>query len=242
MVIQHTGTFTHKPGRVRSAFTMIELVFAIVIISISILALPTVLLNDASSQEQTLKEEGIMLTTTKISQILTYPWDAQSQPPVGGAVSTSQVLNTVNANAALARNGITDFRIGHFINDLRRRMTPFSAPRIAGAIPIGGNPKTNIGDFNGDVTTVGGVGDKAAGYKKEYQTTTRVAYVADAANYAANAIVFGFSDVQLANSTNIKMVRVTTDERDSAGNWVPIIQMTSYSANIGEAEFAKRRY
>lgn len=243
MVVAPIEKIMQPKKMTRSAFTMIELVFAIVIISISILALPTVLLNDATSQEQTLKEEGIMLTATKISQILTYPWD-ESSSPLGALMSTSQVLNTANGDTELGRNGITDFRFGHFADELRRRMTPFSAQRAAG--PIGGAVGTNIGAFNGDVETVGGSadGNMTLGYKKEYQTTTTVGYINDETGYAATDIVFNFSDIPGANITNIKMIQVTTHEKspDPAVGWVPIIQMTSYSANIGEEEYAKRRY
>ena len=221
----------------RHAFTMLELVFAIVIIGIAVLALPTVLLTSASSQEQTLKEEGIMLTTAKIAQILTFPWDANSSPTA--VMSTSQVLNT-GGHGALGRNGISDFRIGHFQDELRRRMTPESDQRAAGA--IGG--VNNIGSFNGDDVTVGAAG-VATGYKKQYRTTTLVSYVADAADYntAANTdINFNFTTAAAGGTTNMKMIQVSTSELDSAGAWVPIIQMTSYSSNIGEAEFFKRRY
>ncbi len=224
----------------RHAFTMLELVFAIVIIGIAVLALPTVLLTGASSQEQTLKEEGIMLTTTKISQILTFPWDASSSPSGALIMSTSQVLNTAG-DTDLNRNGISDFRIGHFQDELRRRMSPESTPRAAGA--IGG--VNNIGRFNGETVTVGAGGSKAAGYKKEYQTTSLVSYVADAADYntATNTnLSFNFTTADPGTTTNIKMVQVSTSEMDPAGAWIPIIQMTSYSANIGEAEFFRRRY
>lgn len=219
------------------AFTMLELVFAIVIIGIAVLALPTVLLTSASSQEQTLKEEGIMLTTTKISQILTFPWDQNSSPTA--VMSTSQVLNTAG-DADLNRNGTTDFRIGHFPDELRRRMSPNSAQRSAGA--IGG--VNNIGSFNGEAVTVGAAGSDQ-GYKKQYRTTTLVRYVADAADYniaADTNLIFNFTTADPGTTTNIKMIQVSTSEMDPAGAWVPIIQMTAYSANIGEAEFFKRRY
>ncbi len=218
---------------------MIELIFAIVVVSISILALPTVLLTDATSQEQTLKEEGIMLTTTKVAQVLTYPWD-QNSPPLG-VMSSSQVLNT-GGDTDLSRIGASDFREGHFPDELRRRMTPSSNPRAASA--IGGAANSNIGAFDGEQVTVGAAGADL-GYKKQYRLTTAVSYVTDAADYNTTGntnILFDFDTNASAGTSNIKMVRVSTDELDTAGNWVPIIQMTSFASNIGEAEFFKRRY
>jgi len=221
----------------RSAFTLIELIFAIVIISIGVLALPTVLFTNAASQEQTLKEEGIMLTTTKIAQILTYPWDQNSSPL--SIMSTSQVLTTIaNPPDGLERNGISDFRIGHFPGELRRRMTPYSNER--NATSIGG--ANNIGSFNNEEVTIGAAGSDQ-GYKKEYNITTSVIYVDDNATYSATNVVYNFGTVAVPGATsNIKMVQVSTAEKDAAGAWQPIIVMRSYSANIGEAEFYKRRY
>ena len=222
----------------RHAFTMIELVFAIVIIAIAVLAMPTIMFTNAASQEQTLKEEAIMLTTTKIAQILTYPWDANSSP-LGVLMSTSQVLGTVaNPPLGLERNATTDFRIGHFPNQLRRRMTPFSNER--NATGIGGIFGSNISSFNGDQVTIGAAGADQV-YKKQYRMTTTVTYVTDNTNYGLNIITFDFNTTATGLS-NIKMVQVTTDEQDTTGTWIPIVQMTSYSTNIGEAEFYKRRY
>ena len=240
--------------KLRTAFTMIELIFAIVIISITMLTLPNVLLRDASDQEQNLVQEGILITTTKIAQILTFPWDAQSQPPGVGPFSTSQALGT-NGDAELARTVVagvnTDFRVGHFQDAMRRRMSPASAPRNASAIPAAAvNPATNISDFNDPAAVaavVGGAALSATGFKKQYLFTNTVAYVSDTATYANTNIVFDFSTAAVAGPTSIKMVQVDTDQLDITDDpanptTTRILQLTSFSSNIGEAEFYTRRY
>ncbi len=223
---------------------MIELIFAIVIISISILAMPTVLFNSAASQEQTLKEEAIMLTTQKIAMILTNSWDPSSSPT--NVMSTDQVLNT-GGDPDLVRNGITDFRFGHFEDELRRRMTPFSIQRSAEPA-IGAGAAINIGTFNGTQETVAAT--NSLGLKKQYRLDTVVSYVADAADYnnpLNTNIAFNFSDVPVVGtSRNIKMIQVTAWELDNtnpaAAVWNDIIRMNSYASNVGEFEFYKRRY
>lgn len=235
--------------RLRPGFTMLELIFALVIIAISILALPTVLFTSTQSQEQTLKEEGILLTTSKIASILTYSWDSNSSP-LGTLMSTSQVLRVTNGDSELDRNATSDFRLGHFQEELRRRLTPASNERNATLLPAA--PATNkfgIEDFNNEVSDIGAVGS-AEGYKKQYRRSTSVIYVDDAATYNATTINYNFPVVSVSGvspsggppTTNIKMIQVSTLESDGAGGWTPIIVMRSYSTNIGEVEFFKRRY
>jgi len=228
-----------KTIQYRNAFTMIELIFAIVIISIGILALPTILLQDASSQEAALMEEGIMMTTTQTAQVLTHSWDANSSP-LGAVLSTSEVVDIPGSvGGALDRVAGTDFRVGHFTDEgLRRRMTPASDPRASMGI---NGAVSNLGSLNGNVQTVTAADVGAASYKKQYQITTSVSYVNDAADYTGSNIVFNFSTVGGAASTNIKMIQVTTLDT-TPGSMGNSIQLTSYSANIGEAEFFKRRY
>lgn len=220
----------------RSAFTMIELIFAIVIIAISMLALPMIMTVDASNQEDSLVQEGIMLTTTKVSQALTFPWDPVSSSEAAGVMSASQVLDTPVPPAGLERSAVADFRIGHFQAQLRRRLTPPTAPRAASAIGAGAN---SISSLDGDSEPVGVAGGQF-GYKKQWRLDTSVSYVTDVAAYAGTAINFAYNTAATGPS-NIKMVQVTATDitPGSAGN---IVRLTSYSSNIGEAEFYKRRY
>ncbi len=226
----------------RKSFTMIELIFALVIISITVMSLPTVLLMSGNAQEQTLKEEGIMLTSTKVAQVLTYPWDQNSAPDA--IMSTSQALNT-GGDGDLGRNGATDFRVGHFPGEMRRRLTPNSNARNASA--IGGAAGTNMGAFDGTNVQIGAA-NATQGYKKVYRLTTAVTYIGDGANYNTPAntnIAYDFNSTDIGGgggTTNVKMVEVTTEEQDPTGAWIEIIKLSSFSSNIGEAEFFKRRY
>jgi len=112
------------------------------------------------------------------------------------------------------------------------------------ASAIGGT--NNIGAFDGTSVQVGTAGSDR-GYKKQYQLNTSVQYISDTAIYnpaaAGSTINFDYNTTVLAGTTsNIKMVTVSTQEKNNAGEWVNIIQMTSFSSNIGEAEFFMRRY
>lgn len=212
---------------------MIELIFAIVIISITVVAMPLVLLQNANSQEMTLKQEGITLTSTKISQMLTFSWDPQSSP-LGGLMSTSNALDI--GGGAAPRVAGTDFRIGQFPGEVRRRMSPSAFPRFAGAI-VGGGATGSINDFNGNIVTVGA--PTARSFKRDFRLTTTVSYVSEPANYNATVIANNFGTA--SGISNIKMIQVSTDEQIN-GVWTPSIQLSAFTSNIGEAEFFKRRY
>jgi len=226
----------------RHAFTMIELIFAIVIIGVSMLSIPMVMTQDARNQEDSLMQEGILLTATRVSQVLSFPWDINSSPPALGAfMSTSQVLETGGDND-FNRSGISDFRVGHFPEQLRRRLSPNSAPRNASAIGVGPN---SISGQHGTSDNVGAVNGRYA-YKKQWEVNTSVAYVSDNAVYAGVGGVingFNFSTAPLGGgaTSNIKMVQVTATDM-TAGVTGNQVVLTSYSSNVGEAEFFKRRY
>lgn len=235
-----------QPIMMHHAFTMIELIFAIVIVGVTILTIPLMLVTNATNQDRSLIQEGVMITSTKISQVLTYPWDVQSSP-TGTLMSTSQVLDTLNTPLGLERNATTDFRIGHFRQALRRRMTPNSFPRTATNIGAFTTPQTSIAHFNGAadaVETSAGTPTTATGYKKEYQLRTIVSYINDNATYSGTTINFNY-DINTSSATsrtNIKMVQVITDEVNASGAATPIVSLVSFSSNIGETEFYKRRY
>lgn len=150
-------------------------------------------------------------------------------------MSTSNALDIAGGGTAPRVAG-TDFRVGHFQNELRRRMTPATNPRFAGAI-VGGGTTGSVNDFDGTAVTLGA--PTARGFKRDFRLTTTVSYVAEPANYAATTIINNFGTA--SGTSNIKMVQISTDEQIN-GAWTPAIQLSSFTSNIGEAEFFKRRY
>jgi prepilin-type N-terminal cleavage/methylation domain-containing protein len=220
----------------KQGFTMIELIFAIVIIAIGMLSIPVVVRSTATGQEASLFQEGISLVTAKVSQVYTYPWDENSSEN-NNIVNASQVLDT-NGDAELNRVAGTDFRAGHFQTTLRRRMTPNSDQRPASPIT---NGAFSISGQNGNNVVVGVV-NAARGYKKQWNVTTTVNYVSDAANYAANNIAFNFNE-NPSGISNIKRIQVVAQDVTPGAQGASLgVALTAYSCNIGEAEFYKRRY
>ncbi len=236
---------------VRYAFTMIELIFAIVIMAIVFISLPMVMINNANTIEDNLVQESIFLTSSKLNQVLTFKWDDNSSDPLETTLSTSDVIDVTNGAAALDRN-TSDFRIGHFQEDKHRRMTPSGNPRSATAIGMEvAGVYDDIDDFDNQTYSINIVPANQEiakfGYKKNYRADVNITYIndnnfANATNYASNNIDFILSTTAVAATTNLKMIEVSIEQEDSPGDWNPTLLLRSYVANIGETDYFKRRY
>ena len=78
----------------RSAFTMIELIFAIVIIAISVLSLP--MMNQVISKniEGSIVQEAIFAASAELNQVVSYYWDENSME---GTATLSRVVHVVSS-------------------------------------------------------------------------------------------------------------------------------------------------
>lgn len=220
---------------VRKAFTLIELIFALVIMGVVFLTLPMILINNSSNLERNLMQEAIFASSTKMGQILTYHWDENSASNVG-SIATSNVLET-SGDSELGRSGTSYFRKGHIQQDSHRRMD-FNSSTTKSSSTIGIEGLDDIDDFSGTYST--DLTGSVNGYKKDYNITTTVTYVSDAALYSAtNMTDFDFTTATAPGTTNLKMIEITTYE---IGKTSPILKLRAYSANIGEVDFYKRTY
>ena len=230
---------------------MIELIFALVIMSIVFISLPMILVNNSSSLEDNLIQESIFLTSSKMSQVLTFQWDANSAETGMGTVATSDVLDVTAGDGDLDRNA-SDFRIGHFQEDKHRRMTPINLSRNATAIGQEGAIFDDIDDFDSLTHIINLLsGDEEVdkfGYKKSYRADVNISYINDSnflngTTYDDNSIDFVLSDTAAgATTTNIKMIEVSIDQQSPDTTWETTLLLRAYVANIGETDYFKRRY
>jgi prepilin-type N-terminal cleavage/methylation domain-containing protein len=237
---------------VKNAFTMIELIFAIVIIGIVAISLPVIMVNNAKNVESNLMQEAILIVATKTGQVLTYPWDENSRDPLTAILAKTEALNIneVTIEAELDRN-ISDYRRGHFQQALRRKLTPSSNERDATDNTLLGSDAgdtiiDDLDDFNGQSVVINQLSEE--GYKNDYNLSATIVYIDDNANYAAaggaTALTFNFTTADVGRATNIKMIELDVRARDTAGNWptLPDILFRSFASNIGETDYYKRTY
>lgn len=223
----------------RKASSLIELVIAIVVMSIAVMTLPLMLERTQTNDEFAVQQEAILATKTLIGDILTFPWDDNSLHVVGGVA----VLDTNLTDPRYLRTGDENIsRIGHVRRDGRRKFFPDTDANISASV-IGGpnNNIVDIGDFDGQTSTVvRGAGADDAGaldYKFDLNMTTQVEYVNDVFNPPN---VFNFQTAGARNfSTNIKMIEVTMQ---AANGSLSQFTLRAYSSNIGGSLILRRDY
>ena len=198
---------------VRSAFTLIELIFAIVVISITVISLPTMNSVISTGIEGNLVQESIFAASTKLNEITTAHWDDNSTEP-NDANGFARVIDTTGS---LCTNH-------HMPGHIHRRCLESSATRP----DDNANSKTDVsslGDYAGSQTFFTSNLSDASGYKNVDLNITTVIQ----RNVDFNGI-----------NANIKRLTITVSKNSAPS--VPIVVLKTYSANIGEVDFYKRTY
>jgi len=213
----------------RSAFTMIELIFAIVLIAVVMLTIPTMIQVNNKTLEGNAAQEAIFLVSSVLSEATTQLWDTSSVDGNATTVRLSKMLD-VNGTGNAAYNRWPDtnstVRAGGLEQDLHRMF--FSAEtRPAQAA---GAAVTLPGSF--DSTATG----QQLGLKTQYAITATRVYVDD-----TPAATFVFSTAADAQQTNIKMTLVEINATID-GTPTVISRLRAYTCNIGETDYAKRRF
>lgn len=225
----------------RAAFTMIELIFAIVVIAITVLSLPVMLRVNQNAMENNVVQEAVFASAAKMMQVLSYPWDEHSVN-IQNIGSYTKVVDIPGGAAIYARkydlygntNANGNYRVGHIIEDGHRRFHNYLSPNAAvSTINSDDNNTVDAIDDRGQANLhfENVVADKSTGYKKDYTMNVTVSYIAD----TGTPFVFPSG----GNNTPSSMKLVTVDIGDTDGT---LTLLRAYSANIGEIDFAKRRY
>lgn len=223
----------------RSAMSMIELVFAIVIMGIAVMSLPLILTQVENNNAFAMQQEAILAAKAKIGDILTYEWDDKSYDVT---VQRSYVLDTTNGDSELGRVGTTNQRVGHINADNRRKLydsTVALNSRSASAIGSDGGDLDDIDDFSGQATTISATLETAGTLDYVFTTLTltpTITYAADTANYASSTLgTFILNPADSGTITNIKTISVAVSGAQNA------ITLRTFSCNIGESSLLPSR-
>ena len=211
----------------RFAFTMIELVFAIVVIAISVMSLPMMIQVTSSTIEKSLVQEAIFASVVGINEARTYRWDELSmydKNTTSGDPEYSRVVHTGNANDCTVL-GIPPVsfnrRVGHIsrkcISDLTGR------PSVNNAI----GDSLHEAAHGAESIYIVGATTSAEGYKELYNSTVDVNINASFGQAADNP------------NSNIKEIIIKILDADDSSI---VTQLKAYSANIGEVKNDRRDY
>lgn len=201
---------------VKYAFTLIELVFAIVVIGISVVSLPMMIQVTSKNTDNSLVQEAIFAAATKLNEAVTYRWDENSIEPV--EQSSSEIINT---SAVDCNNG--GQRLGFIAQPKHRKCLNDLTVRPSVTLGPDGGDLDDLDDVKESGVNLFSSGTGADSYKKAYTSTIKIEYA-------------DFGTVTAA-SKNIK--KITIDISDDNGL---VTSLSTYSANIGEIDYFKGSY
>jgi prepilin-type N-terminal cleavage/methylation domain-containing protein len=198
----------------KAAFTLIELIFAIVIIAITVVSLPMMNQTVSKGIDRNILQEVIFAATTKLDEALAANWDENSVEP-----------NDENGSARVIDTDDTcdeqRHRHGHINQKLHRRCLDSNATGVSNS-----NTNDAVDALEDSEVTNEDLFDKsesASGYKDDYTYTLDVSPDA----------TFGAT-----TSEDIKEVDIDIKDSDSK----TIVKLKTFSCNIGEVDFYSRSY
>lgn len=230
----------------RPAIAMIELIFAIVVMGITLLSIPMLLSTATKSSMVSFQQEAIAMAATHTNALLTYAWDEQNTD--SKILYTSTILDTSNGALLLSSAGRPALTYA------AQRVRLFD-PATVFASPVGniGDGNASVPDFDDDVddftgremnlTLIGDVASQNEVNEGEYidqdvRLNTTVTYGNDTASYNSGTGVFAFSSPAPAGApttfiklitTQLTSISVSDDLNDKD------ITLRAFMCNIGAA-------
>lgn len=200
-------------GSVRYAFTLIELIFAIVIMSIVVMSIPVMMQITSKGVENSLVQEAIFAASAELMGASSFYWDNRSVEDINA--SGGERVVDVDGDCDVA----TRLKAGHILQPFHRRCLDSNA--ATGVNYTDANTSTACFSLNRsahDKVSIfeNDINGTAAGYKQEYNSTMTISKI----------------------NNNVKELNCTIiDENNEV-----LILLRLFAANIGEADFYKRRF
>lgn len=215
----------------RGAFTMIELIFAIVVIAVVMLTVPMMIQVNNKALESNVAQEAIFLVSAVLSETTTLLWDDNSLEGTATAVSLSKILDVGAVGSTYGRTDVnSSIRVGGLNEDLHRSFFEYNASNLSHSPDLSNNA---VDILTHDISN--SIAD-SAGYKSSFTITAKRQYVPD-----TYATPFVFTAGAPGVQSNMKMTQVEINATIDGTNEV-IARLRAYTCNIGEIDFAKRRF
>jgi len=196
----------------RFAFTMIELIFAIVIIAIAVLSLPIMSGVNQKAIEDSIVQEAIFAASAELMDASAGYWDEYSMQDA----NISKFSRVINISATSPCNATTKLRSGHIAQPYHRRCLDDTT--IVNAYTGGTGSIPDLSDLAhaNQQIFIGGSSD-ASGYKQMYK-----------------------SDLNISLAVN-EVKTLTSTIKDESGTNI-LVKLKLQSANIGEVDYYKRTF
>ena len=239
----------------KKGIALIELIFAIVIIGITLISVPNLMKTTAKASNQAISQESISSVASHIDMVMAQFWDENStNPKYNNPILKVELENSSLSEASDSNGYLLGRRVGSAISSPRRYAVDINGTKLSAtpATLIGkdGNETDadDVDDFDNQTvslvdrnSTPADLGD----YKDQtVQITTAINYISDkptnGATYNLSSISFDdpFSASNIkTQSTNIKTITVVLQ---SSNNSNKTIILRAFSCNIGSSSLKER--
>lgn len=229
----------------RKAFTLIELVFAIVIVAITVLSVPVMLQINSRGIQAGVDQEAVFAASAKLMQTLSYPWDEYSSivDEISGDVSDPGIVNIPGGTSSLVCTGTSRNAGGKRICN-GFTVSVLGVDNNSSIIAMDERNEANR-SMDTDAITEGSVISTAATYKATYKMDVNVVHVTDniatdasSIDYSVNnplsnkIFLFSTGALTTSQSSNLKMVSVSIKDQNNR----IVTTLRAYAANIGWAK------
>jgi len=240
-----------KTQPLRRAIAMIELIFAIVVIGITLLSAPLLLTQASNSGYVAIQQEGINEATTRVNMILGWYWDE--------AIASAVVSNNINIPIAVTSgsaslNAISPTlprRLGTPQESYRSFNTPSGTISTTTAANFGLDSvetaqggEDDVDDFNG-TSSLTSIESATSDYIEgsSIVITTLIEYGDDSTTGDYNQSTITYTPfVSASTTTNIKNITVTLQSNSSVAELNKTITLRAFSCNIGAPVLEKRSF
>ena len=219
--------------KLRPAVAMIELIFAMVIIGITLMSAPTIISVSTKSSNVAMQQEAIAAASSQISLVMTRHWDESDS-------------NATTGYGILQVTSQGDRNMTNFTHSRRYNVNAaFRQATLVGAFTSDTDSASHddIDDFNGEKTTLQLYASEDASFtnnegeyidKDGIYTTTTVGYGNDVANYNIKPIILNNPfKVSTSTSSNIKTIRVRLQTKTIDAELAKDVSLYAFSCNIG---------
>ncbi len=204
----------------RAGFTLIELIFAIVIISVVVMSLPKMSQLLTKNMDTNLVQEAVFAAATEIQEATTYHWDDNSLNDENASrAGVINLDNTCEDNTSSTRYRL---RPGHILQ-------PYHRVCIEDLTKGATNTNSNTHIFS--VSDIN---------QSSHQIFTDNITSQEGYKYTYTSQIDIDNSPSFANTTHQNLKKITVTIKDSEGNI--LTSLSSYVANIGEVDYYKRSY
>ena len=216
--------------KLRKAVAMVELIFAIVIMGLTLTSIPLLIAQTQKSAFVAFQQESIAMVATHTNLILTYPWDEQNSE--SKIVYIKNILETNGSSELNSTNRETPtFPLA--------RNRSFSTGGFASIVSddVNDTSEDDIDDFNNDVSSLRlltSTSQRGSYIDVNVSILTTVTYGDDTTTYSATPIVFDNPlNSPLNTITNIKLITTNLTSNSITPELNKNITLFSFMCNIG---------